>query len=120
MADFTSYKWVEGYDCNDPSREHRPDLVAYQPIFAELNDNIAQAVELLRTPVQKSQFSNVMTKSLLDETHFRTDARLSDRVMFAVVGDMGSGISSQTCYIRQCADLLQAKALSSTQSWVSE
>lgn len=63
MAEGSDYNWVDPYDCNDVSSEQRPDLVAYQPMFTELNNLIANAIELLRAPVQKSQFSNVITKS---------------------------------------------------------
>ena len=106
MAEMSDYKWVEGYDCNDLQSEQRPDLVAYQPMFEKLNKHIAEAVELLRTPVQKSAFKNVMTKSLLEEAQFRADERVSDRVMFAVVGDMASGMLTAMYTMRHDADTI--------------
>lgn len=114
MTDASDYKWVDPYDCNDQQSEPRPDLVAYQPVFTELNRLITEAIELLRIPVQKSPFSNVMTKSLLEEAKFRTDERVSDKVSFAVVGDMASGVLPKLCSIRGSADILQARARLST------
>lgn len=92
MDEYSGLRWIDGYDCNDLQNEQRPDLEAYQPNFKELDKFMREAVDLLKDPIHKSTFENVMTKSLLDEAHRRTNERQSDQVIFAVVGEMASGI----------------------------
>ena len=89
MADEGEMRWVDAYDY---ANEQRPDLIPYQPVFKELNNTIAEAVDVLKVPLQKSSFQNVITESLAEETQFRTKECCSGEVTFAVVGDMASGM----------------------------
>ena len=82
---------VEPYDCNDPRNEPLPDIIVYQPVFGKLKASIKEAVELLRVPLANSPYKNMITKGLDDEIKHRTKENASEAVMFAVVGNMGSG-----------------------------
>lgn len=87
-------QFVEAYDCKAMRAEPLPDLAPYQPMFKALNDEIAQAADLLRTPLEQSPYKSRLTDHLVKEVQGRTVENGSNEVMFAVVGDMASGIFS--------------------------
>lgn len=90
-ADYDPH-YVDGYDCNDVGNEPRPDTVVYNPIFALLKEKCREVTHLLRDPLANSTYQNNVTKGLLQEVQIRTKEDFPEEIMFAIAGDMKSGM----------------------------